>query len=402
MHDTPIERLSAALSRMTFDGADGRRLVDAACRLLQDAGLPLDRVVIGMDTLHPVMSGSVYEWRPTTEEVRRADYGRAVTKDDDIRWQRSPFFTLWEGRDDWLRVDLRTVDRANPPYSIIPELLADGLTDYIAAICRFDPLHMVGRVDGVYSSWATRDPGGFSDRQIDLVGRALPVIALAMRATVLQLVAETVATTYLGQDAARRVLDGTIERGAAQEIDAVLWLSDLSGFTRIVDAVEPDQVMPMLNAYAEVAVAAIEASGGQVLKFLGDGVLAVYQGGKAAAQTSAALDAARNALSAARRLSEERRAQGLPATDLYVALHQGRVHYGNFGGPERLDFTVIGRAVNEVSRLLVLCKQLEQSLALSASFADRLDDRARLVSLGRYMLRGIGRPQELYTLADPA
>jgi adenylate cyclase len=208
--------------------------------------------------------------------------------------------------------------------------------------------------------------------------------------------------TYLGRDAGHRVLRGHIERGVAEKISAVLWFSDLQGFTRITDTAPPAQIIPLLNDYADAVVSALKAQGGEVLKFMGDGTLAIFDAAAADDACRHALDAADDAIRRIAALNERRVAEGLPVSRLYLGLHVGDVFYGNIGSYERLDFTVVGPAVNETSRIAALCGSLDQHVLLSSAFAAAAgESRARLVSVGRYALRGVRRPQELYTL-DPA
>jgi adenylate cyclase len=213
--------------------------------------------------------------------------------------------------------------------------------------------------------------------------------------------------TYLGRNAGHRVLRGGIVRGAAEEIRAVLWLSDLHGFTKIADEVDPDQVVPLLNDYAEAQVAAVERYGGEVLKFMGDGLLAIFPidggtgPGDAEQACAAALDAAEDTFATIGTLNRERQAQGAVTTTLYLGLHVGQVYYGNIGSPERLDFTVVGPAVNEASRIADMAKAVDKDAVVSSAFVDAAPGSYdRLVSLGRHALRGVRRPQELFTL-DP-
>ena len=186
----------------------------------------------------------------------------------------------------------------------------------------------------------------------------------------------------------------------AETIGAVLWYSDLRGFTGITDRAAPQQIIPLLNDYAEAVISAVHDSGGDVLKLVGDGTLAIF--------TSEATDTAcRRAIEAETRLRERvdelngrRAGEGLPTTDVYLGLHVGEVFYGNIGSNARLDFTVVGPAVNEVSRIATLCRSAERNVLLSAAFAEAVAEaeRPRLVSVGRYALRGVERPQELFTL----
>ena len=197
------------------------------------------------------------------------------------------------------------------------------------------------------------------------------------------------------------MLSGRIERGVADRIKAVLWFSDLRGYTRISDSAEPEQIIPLLNDYADAVVSAIHAQSGDVLKLIGDGVLAIFPAQDRARATAAALEAAREARAAVAELNARRGAEGLPTTDMYLGLHLGVVFYGNIGSKERLDFTVVGPAVNEVSRIAAMCRTVDQPVLISSAFADAFAaDRRPFVSVGRYALRGVGRPQELFTL-DP-
>ena len=217
--------------------------------------------------------------------------------------------------------------------------------------------------------------------------------------------ARTLVITYLGRDAAERILRGEIERGQVKTVRKVLWFSDLTGFTRIADTLPQAQLLDLLNAYADGLVGVVHDHGGEVLKFMGDGILAVFDGESDAC--ARALDAAQAARAAIARLNLEREAAGLSVTGFTLALHEGEVLSGNVGSQERLDFTVVGPAVNELARIQAMSRSLDQPVLVSASFAAACGShQGRLVSLGRYALRGVGRPQELFTLdaagPDPA
>jgi adenylate cyclase len=257
-------------------------------------------------------------------------------------------------------------------------------------------------VQGLATSWATSAPGGFAEQDLCLIEATLPAFALACKASIAGDTTRTLVATYLGQDAALRILRGEIERGQVNTVRKVLWFSDLVGFTRIADTLPQGPLLDLLNAYADCLVGVVHAHDGQVLKFMGDGILAVFDG-TADAACGRGLDAAQAALAAMARLNRERAAAGLPVTGFTLALHVGEVLYGNVGSRERLDFTVIGPAVNEVSRIQAMSRSLDQPVLVSASFAAACkDERGRLVSLGRYALRGVGRPQELFTLEPGA
>jgi adenylate cyclase len=194
------------------------------------------------------------------------------------------------------------------------------------------------------------------------------------------------------------VLRGRISRGTAERIHAVLWFSDLRGYTSLADSIDPGEVIPLLNDYAEVVISAVHEAGGDVLKLIGDGVLAIFQATDAAA--ASALGAAQEMKRRLAELNARRQAEGRPVTTVRLGLHVGDVFYGNIGSNERLDFTVIGPAVNEVSRIVSMCRSVDRDLLASAEFvaATSAAERTRFASVGRFALRGVRRAQELFTL----
>ncbi|MEH2469455.1 class 3 adenylate cyclase [Nitrobacteraceae bacterium AZCC 2299] len=215
-------------------------------------------------------------------------------------------------------------------------------------------------------------------------------------------IARTLGRVYLGRDAAEQVLRGRITRGVTERIKAVLWFSDLRGSTAISESIGPDEIIPFLNDYAEASIAAIHDSGGDVLKLIGDGVLAMFTGDDMARAKRSALRAEHQFRKNMKALNARRSAAGRPVTSAYVGLHVGEVFYGNIGSDERLDFTVVGPAVNEVSRIASMCNSVDRELLISTAFQSKLEAAGRefLVSTGRFALRGIGQAQDLYTL-DP-
>jgi adenylate cyclase len=194
----------------------------------------------------------------------------------------------------------------------------------------------------------------------------LPPLAIVLKSCALTRIAQTLVETYLGRDAGRRVLGGRISRGAVERISTALWFSDLRDFTRIAEAVAPDQLIPFLGEHAETVIDAIHAAGGDVLKLIGDGTLAIFSGSDPAEACRAALAAAERAITAIAVLGERRASYGLASTKLYLGLHFGDVFFGNIGSRERLDFTVVGPAVNEVSRIASMCRSLDQPVLISS------------------------------------
>jgi adenylate cyclase len=233
--------------------------------------------------------------------------------------------------------------------------------------------------------------------------RLVPALGLATKSAALAKVADTLVQVYLGRDAGQRVLKGRIQRGVADRIEAALWFSDLRSFTTITDTAKPTEIIPLLNDYAEAVITAIHEAGGDVLKLIGDGTLALFRADDPSEACRRALKAEAIARGRVRELNEKRRAQEQPVTEVYVGLHVGEVFYGNIGSVDRLDFTVVGPAVNETSRIASMCRSVDRPVLISSNFADALPaaERANLVSVGRFALRGVGHAKELFTL-DPA
>ena len=347
-----------------------------------------------IDTLHPVYEGRVIRWGHDPSQPVVHEYGRTtlpggagdlhlssgVEQTEVVaRWRASPFFRMLQTGESLLRCRVTADSEAEFP--ILRDYLAAGMTDYVAIINRFAPEGVIGEMDCVYSSWVTARTDGFANAHVGPLARAVPTLALAVEAAALTRMTGTLMETYLGRDAGRRVLSGSIMRGITERIDAVIWFSDLRGFTRITNSA-PEQVVPLLNDYADVIVSVIHAQGGDVLKLIGDGVLAIFTTADRAHACAAALAAATAVRTEVAALNVRRAGDGLPATDMYLGLHVGEVFYGNVGSIERLDFTVVGPPVNEASRIAAMCRSVEQPVSVSEAFANVHGMRGRLVSVG--------------------
>ncbi|HEY8380923.1 MAG TPA: adenylate/guanylate cyclase domain-containing protein [Microvirga sp.] len=392
--------VSRAIIEAGLAGGSEPDLLRLFCETLVHSGLPLSRANLLIDTLHPVHEGRAFRWRRDEPELPPViEYGRTnVAGRGQESWRRSTFYHLLETGGSLLRCRLATDPGSDFP--ILDELRAEGQTDHVVLINRFAAKGAVGEMDGVYSSWTTDHPNGFTDEQVQALVDLTPSLALSIKCTSLARIAETLVETYLGRDAGRRVLSGRIERGVADRIPAVLWYSDLRHFTQVADQMEPEYLIPFLNDYADVIISSIHEAGGDVLKLIGDGTLAVFQADHPQDACGCALKAYRLARSRLESLNEDRQARDLPTTKAYLGLHIGEVFYGNIGSRDRLDFTVVGPAVNEVSRIAAMCRSIEQDVLLSTAFhaAATPEEQASLVSVGRYALRGVARPQELYTM----
>ncbi len=388
---------------LALDGSNEIELFGELCRGLRDFGVPLDRASIGLDTLHPILLGQHLIWTPE-QDVAQETYQRVNFEETELAWAESPFHYLESRNAEKLRQRLDAPD-PSPFFPVYEELRAQGLRDYLVLLRSLEKEKRFAEVDCVYSSWASRAAEGFSESDIAAIEQLFPFFSLALKQHITSDIAQTLVETYLGRDAGRRVLGGGIERGVAESIRAVLWLSDLKGSTKIVDSLPPDELMIFINDYAECIVEALHEQDGQILKFMGDGILAFFPVGEGSASEiagacSRGLAAAEAAFERVDGVNQKREGASLPTTEFGVALHLGEVLYGNIGSRDRLDFTVIGPSVNELSRMEALARNLDQRIIISTAFAEaRRADDSRLVSLGRYALRGVKAPQELYTLS---
>jgi adenylate cyclase len=398
MNQSVFDEIATWVTKAGLVGRSDNELMAGFCRRVACAGIPLTRALVILDTLHPIYEGRVFRWRADVPDVAEAvDYGRTNEGEAADNWRRSPFFHLLNTGGEVLR---RRLCAGDPPdFVAIEQARDEGITDYLALVQRFADEGVIGEMDCVYSSWVTNAANGFDDSAAAALKRLAPFLKLAIKSAALARMAGTLVETYLGRDPGRRVMSGRILRGVAEKIGAVLWYSDLHGYTHISDTVQPEQIIPLLNDYADVVVSAVHGQGGDVLKLVGDGTLAIFAGDDRRTCCIAALAAAMQVRKDAAKLNSRRAEQGLPTSEVYLALHVGDVFYGNVGSRDRLDFTVIGPAVNEVSRILAMSRSVERDVLLSASFVDALDTatRARVVSVGRYALRGVAQPQELFT-----
>ncbi|HVH78960.1 MAG TPA: adenylate/guanylate cyclase domain-containing protein [Stellaceae bacterium] len=402
MDAASLAALSGWVIEAGLAGESEIAILDGFCQRAIDSGLPVTRAMIIIDTLHPIYEGRAFRWRldGAAGQTEVLEYGPTNEGEISESWQRSPFYFLLQTGESALRRRLCAGDPADFP--AIAEQQAQGVTDYLALINRFAAPGVIGEMDCVYSHWATDNPDGLDDRQVDALRTLMPKLALAIKCVSLARIAETLVETYLGRDPGRRVLGGRIRRGIAETISAALWYSDLRDFTRIADQSQPAQIIPFLNDYAEAVISAIHDHGGDVLKLIGDGVLAVFTGETIDAACGSALAAEEALQRHLAKLNQRRGFEGLPTTEVYIGLHVGEVFYGNIGSKDRLDFTVVGPAVNEVSRIAGMCRSIDRGLLMSQAFAEALveAERERLVSVGRYALRGVEQPQHLFT-RDP-
>lgn len=382
-------------------GSSETEILTGFCQRLVGEGVPLMRANLSQPTLHPIIGGHNFIWWRDEEAAVEEDWQRSFSREG-VKASRIPFSymsseNLWRMR--------HRLGPDDPPsgFPLLERFRARGGTDYFALGTAFGEGRRLGPADRVLSSWLSDAAAGFDDHHIAVIEQLAQPLALTVKSASAHRIAHSVIATYLGADAGRRVLGGEILRGSGETIRAALWYCDLQGFTKIADTTPRDRLLAMLDDYFECMVTTVHEHGGQVLKFMGDGVLAIFQGDPVAESCDAALDAADRLLRRMAAVTARRAAESLPVTGFRVALHLGDVMYGNIGARDRLDFTVVGPAVNEVSRIEAMCRSLDQTLVISQAFAEAAGrSRERLVSLGRYALRGVRRPQELFTLFTEA
>lgn len=387
--------------REGLNGAPVEALFNGFCRRLVEDGVKLWRGYAAMRTLHPQWSGYGFTWRRDHTAIEEEQFERGDVGGD---YHLSPVFHLLsrtEAGEANPSMRRRLIDGpAARDFPVLEEFYAAGATDYYAQTFIFgdgDP----AQGSGVFFSFTCDGPDGFRDDNLVLLQSALPALSLAIKADAGYVIASGLLAAYLGADAARRVHSGAVERGSVESLHAVLWYADIRGFTGIADTEPGDTVVRLLDEVFETLTAPMRQRGGQVLKFIGDGMLAVFPFEKADRIETCrrALDAVIEARAAIALMNNGREYTMLPAARVDFALHLGDVLYGNIGAADRLDFTVIGPAVNEVDRIEKLCEPLGRSVLMSSEFAIGAGKDCGLVSLGEHQLRGVREPREIFGLA---
>lgn len=367
-------------------------LLGGLCELLMARGVPLERVGLHGRLLHPQLAGMRLLWRRglgAEETLYRYDVAESGV------YEKSPLYQVYT-TGEMVRRRL-TEPPAEDDFPILPELRAEGFTDYLVT-----PLEQAsGRRQAM--SWATSDPNGFTDAHIGEIVALLPALGACMETRSLRGMLKGLLSIYLGAQAGSRVLAGTIRRGEGETIAAAIWLCDLRDFTMLSETLPSADVIRLLDDYFEIMAGPVADHGGEVLKFIGDAMLAIFPiqddlDRDRACRT--ALTAAEEALSRLAKANAERRARGEREIDLGLALHTGSVMYGNIGAPDRLDFTVIGPAVNLTARIAGLCRPLKRQLLASERFASPCG--SELVSLGKHAMRGLSEPQQIFGLPESA
>jgi adenylate cyclase len=364
-------------------------MMTETCERLVQAGLPLWRVGVFVQTLHPDVFGVSFIWRRGAEVVT----GTAESDPRDTpEFKNSPLSILYEkGQEVRFRLD----DPQSKRFSFFDDMRAEGVTDYIALPLRFTS----GSIHG--ASWSTKQPGGFSDEQLAALKMMVRPLTRVVEIISLTRTASNLLDTYVGNRAGERILGGQIRRGHADTMQAAIWLSDLRGFTALSDRLPAETVVDILNQYFDCQVHAIKTHGGEVLKFMGDGLLAVFPIAETIGDTE---EVCGHVLEAARESRASVDAMHYPIGETIerfrfgVALHVGKILYGNIGGGNRLDFTCIGPAVNLAARLEKIAGRLHRTVVASAGFARICQNQ--WADLGEFPIAGFSKAERVYGLQD--
>jgi adenylate cyclase len=372
-------------------GTDLKRFIAALMDRIVAAGIPIWRVYLGMQLMHPQLQAMGLVWRRDQDmevmEIPRR-HGIELTP----AYVGSP---IQEIRERGAAVRYRLRDIGEQHHLVLHEVKAAGGTDYFGLAIRIS-----GGGPHPIVTFATNHESGFSDADLTDLCQLPDLVGAVLETHINRLIASTVLDTYLGHETGQRILQGLIRRGDGDRINAVLWFSDLRDFTGLNERLPADELLDMLNMYFEAIGVALKNHGGEILKFIGDGVMAIFPVIDAMFlpdATAGAVDAARDALSAIEEVNAGRVEAGRERIRFGVGLHVGPVTFGNVGTTERLDFTVIGPAVNRCARLEGLTKVLGAPVLASADFK-RVCPRP-MRSLGRHRLRGVPEPVEIFTVA---
>jgi adenylate cyclase len=372
------------------NGTRNERFIDdifaQMCIRLQQAGIPLKRATLHVQINHPQWLGARMTWSDGMKgaEIARVDY--------DVRERSeyigSPANEIHEGADE-LRENLERDPSLGRKHALYDEMRANGLTDYVA----WPLYHTLGKRHIV--TFATGRRGGFDPAHIAALKKLLPVLALVSEIRIKNRLARTLLETYVGSHAGELILAGAIRRGTGTTVRAAIMICDLRDFTKISDNWPRDDVIDLLNDYFDAMSEPIARHGGEILKFIGDGLLAIFplQDPNACANLLHAVTEARQAMIA---LNERNNATGRAPLNYGIGVHVGDVMYGNIGSASRLDFTVIGPAVNMASRLEALTKQLGRKVLLSRDFAELVQPKFELEHVGKHEVRGFSDPIELF------
>lgn len=378
------------LVHQAWKAGSTKELVQRFALTLIDAGMPIKRMRLMIQTLNPQLFAHAYTWREETGEVTEFQATHAGMQSE--QFLNSPFAVILKG-EGGVR---RQLDVPNPKldYPILKDLVEEGATDYVAMPLLFSD----GQINII--TLVSHEPGGFSTEHLGHLHEILPNLSRQLEAHAQRVSSLSLLQTYLGGNAGARVMNGLVKRGDGENTHAVIFFSDLRGSTALAESLPRDDYLSALNQYFDSMAGAVMEHGGEVLKFIGDAVLAIFpiddpdcEHPEACANALAAVRDAEQRIAA---INEERQEKGEQPLGFGIALHRGDLTYGNVGSERRLDFTVIGSSVNEASRIEDMSKALDSPIVVSSRFADSIP--SDLVSLGSHALRGFREEQEIFTL----
>ena len=383
------------LMAKALSGGEMENLLEGCCQRLRAAGIPLLRASLAFRTLHPLYAAVTVIWHRdrglrTTGHLHET-YG---TTDE---WRNSPFFHMLGTGIPFLRRRLVGAE-AMVDFPVLEEFRDDGATDYLAYTMSFGD----GKDDGILGSWTTDRSSGFSDREINALQRIQSRLAVVCKISIKEEISHNIVSAYLGPDAGRQVLNGHMKRGDYETIHAVIWYSDMRRSTTLADTLPAEEFLAAINSYFECTAGAVLKNGGEVLRFIGDAVLAIFPIREGAisedAACEAALAAAREAQATLAKINRTRIDVGEEELAFGLGLHLGDVMYGNIGVPARLEFSVIGRAANEVARIEDMTKPSGHAVLASEDFVRHLPFVPK--SLGHHEFRGVGHAIEIFVLSN--
>ncbi len=370
-----------------------RELIERFTRALENSGIPVSRFWLSIRTLHPQLHSTAWSWEQGEEAVNESSIHYETLSSD--AFLNSPIVPILEGAGGVRR----RLDIENPQldYPIVRELHAAGASDYVAMPFLFSD----GQINLL--SMTSKTPGGFSADNLANIYEILPLFSRLLEVHTGRSNSISLLETYLGKQTGRQVLDGQIRRGDGMNIHAVIWFCDLRGSTTLAEDLSREEFLALLNGYFDCLAGPVLQQGGEVLRFIGDAALAIFpihgdQPDAIAKACALALAAAGDARKRIAQENIERNAKGQAEIDYGIGLHVGEVTYGNIGTGNRLEFTVIGAAANEAARIEGLSKTLGEKILISEEFSRHTTET--LAPMGQHSLRGVGKPQTIFALAD--
>lgn len=394
-----IDGLANWLVEQALGGAPLEEIFAGTCKRLYAAGIPVARSHVTFRTLHPLYDAQALAWkRDSGLELQSFAHGATPEQ-----WQRSPLFHMVKHEIPALRRHLAG-ESAILDFEVLKDLAEQGYTDYLAFTVKFDKSVETDAVGGgIVGSWSTDRGNGFTNEDIRSLQRIEQRLGVAFKINIQKKLTENILAAYLGPGAGREVLNGQIKRGDGETIRAVIWYSDMRDSTRLADSMTSKLFLHALNEYFESTAGAVLQQQGEVLRFIGDAVLAIFPI-SAERDTHAscrlAVEAARTAEERMARANEARLGRGEPALDFGLGLHVGDVLFGNIGVPERVEFSVVGPAANEVARLESLTKKTGSRILVSHLFAENVQENLHRV--GEFEVQGKKNPMPVYALPSAA